>query len=85
MPTTPWTAVKFIDGLIEGEGGMKSAMKLIFVLYGFLGLITILYQFNIRYMACSGALGCGLSFVKGIVWSALWPVYWAIQWNWLKF
>jgi hypothetical protein len=64
---------------------MKSALKVIFVLYGFLGLITFLFQFNTRYTACSGAAGCGLSFVKGIVWSAIWPGYWAIQWSWLHF
>jgi hypothetical protein len=64
---------------------MKSTMKLMFALYGVLGLITIFSQINTRYITCSGAFGCGLSFMKGIVWSALWPVYWAIQWNWLKF
>jgi hypothetical protein len=64
---------------------MKSTVKVMFVLYGVVGLITIFSQINFRYITCSGALGCGLSFVKGIVWSALWPVYWAIQWNWLKF
>jgi hypothetical protein len=85
LPTKPWTAVKFIDGPIEGEGGMKSTVKLMFFLYGVLGLITIFSQISNRYIACAGALGCGLSFAKGIVWSALWPVYWAIQWNWLKF
>jgi hypothetical protein len=62
---------------------MKSVMKLILAAYGVLGLITIFYQVNVRYMACSGALGCGLSLVKGIVWSAIWPAYWAAQWNWL--
>lgn len=64
---------------------MKSILKVMFVLYGFLGLISFLYQFSTRYAVCSGALGCGLSFVKGMVWSAIWPVYWAIQWNWFKF
>lgn len=64
---------------------MKSTMKLMFALYGVFGLITIFFQVNVRYIACSGALGCGLTFIKGIVWSAIWPVYWAIQWNWLRF
>jgi hypothetical protein len=63
---------------------MKSALKVIFVLYGVLGLITFLFQFSTRYMTCSGAAGCVVSFVKGIVWSAIWPAYWAIQWGWLN-
>jgi hypothetical protein len=71
--------------LERGRGEMKSTVKVFFVLYGFIGLISLLFQFNPRYTACAGALGCGLSFVKGIVWSAIWPAYWAIQWNWLKF
>ena len=64
---------------------MKSTMKALLVLYGFLGLITFFAQINARYITCSGAFVCGLSFIKGIVWSAIWPAYWAIQWNWLKF
>jgi hypothetical protein len=50
---------------------------------GAIGIITIIFQIYYRYPVCSGAAGCGLSFGKGVVWSAIWPAYWAIQWNWL--
>jgi hypothetical protein len=63
---------------------MRSALKFLLVAYGLLGLICFVYQFSFRYAACSGAFGCGLSFAKGIVWSAIWPAYWAIQWNLFK-
>jgi hypothetical protein len=63
---------------------LKSITKLMFALYGVVGLVTLFYQISVRYGACSGALGCGLSFIKGIVWSAIWPAYWAIQLNLFK-
>jgi hypothetical protein len=62
---------------------MKSNMKWLLGLYVAVGIITMIFQIYYRYPACSGAMRCGLSFAKGIVWSAIWPAYWAIQWNWL--
>jgi predicted benzoate:H+ symporter BenE len=63
---------------------MKSLMKWLVGLYIVLGIITMIFQIYYRYPICSGAAGCGLSSAKGVVWSVIWPAYWAIQWNWLK-
>ena len=54
---------------------MRSTIKWLLVLYVVLGIITMAYQVPYRYPDCSGAGGCGLSFTKGIVWSAIWPIY----------
>lgn len=62
---------------------MKSTMKWLLGLYLVVGIITMIFQIYYRYPVCSGAMGCGLSFAKGVVWSAIWPFYWAIQWDWL--
>ena len=64
---------------------MSRTIKWLLGLYSIIGLISFVFQFPDRYPACVGAMGCGLSFAKGIVWSAIWPIYWAIQWNWLRF
>ena len=58
---------------------MKSILKWLVGLYGAIGIITIIFQIYYRYPVCSGAAGCWLSFGKGVVWSAIWPAYWAIQ------
>jgi hypothetical protein len=63
---------------------MKSIIKWLVGLYIVVAVITMFAQISYRYPVCSGARGCGLSFTKGVVWSAIWPAYWAIQWNLLK-
>jgi len=58
---------------------MRSTMKTLLGLYVALAIITMGFQIYYRYPNCSEAIGCGLSFAKGVVWSAIWPAYWAIQ------
>ena len=58
---------------------MKSAIKSLFGVYAAAAIITLLLQLYWRYPLCSGAIGCGLSFAKGVVWSVIWPVYWWIM------
>ena len=58
---------------------MKSMIKSLFGVYVVVGIFTLIMQFYYRYPSCSGATGCGLSYVKGVVWSAIWPIYWWIQ------
>jgi hypothetical protein len=58
---------------------MRSIMKVLLGLYVALAIITMGFQIYYRYPRCSEAMGCGLSFTKGVVWSAIWPAYWAIQ------
>jgi len=60
---------------------MRSLLKWLLGLYVALAIITLGFQVYYRYPTCSEATGCGLSFTKGVVWSAIWPAYWAIQWN----
>jgi hypothetical protein len=64
------------------EDELKTAIKSLLGVYSALGIITLLIQLYWRYPVCSGAMGCGLSFVKGLVWSAIWPIYWWIQLTW---
>ncbi len=63
---------------------MKSAIKSLLGPYVAIGIFTIVIQIYWRYPNCSEAMGCGLSFAKGVVWSAIWPVYWGIQMGWLR-
>jgi hypothetical protein len=63
---------------------MKSSMKLLLGLYVALGIISMGFQIYYRYPDCSEAIGCGKSFAKGVVWSAIWPAYWATQEGWLR-
>jgi hypothetical protein len=58
---------------------MKSTVKGIFNVYIVVGILTLLVQLYWRYPNCSGATGCGMSSAKGVVWSAIWPVYWWIM------
>jgi hypothetical protein len=58
---------------------MKLAIKSLFGLYFVIGIMTLFMEFYWRYPSCSGAMGCGLSFAKGVVWSAIWPIFWWIQ------
>jgi hypothetical protein len=65
------------------EAEMKSILKWVLGLYVVVAIVTMILQVEPRYSMCSGAAGCGLSYVKGVVWSAIWPGYWAIQWDWV--
>jgi hypothetical protein len=62
---------------------MKSIMKGLLGVYVALALITMGFQIPYRQPDCSEAMRCGLSFAKGVVWSAIWPAYWAAQWGWV--
>jgi hypothetical protein len=63
---------------------MRSIIKWVVGLYIALAIITMGFQVYYRYPMCSEAGGCGLSMTKGVVWSAIWPAYWAIQRNLLQ-
>jgi hypothetical protein len=62
---------------------MRSIMKGLLGLYVAVAIITMALQIPDRYPNCSDAMRCGLTFTKGVVWSAIWPAYWAIQWGWV--
>jgi hypothetical protein len=46
---------------------MKSIIKSLFGVYVVVGIFTLVMQFYYRYPNCSGAIGCGLSYGKGVV------------------
>jgi len=46
--------------------------------YIVLGLFTLIFQILIRLDECTGALGCGLSLAKAVVWSVVWPLSWLV-------
>jgi hypothetical protein len=54
-------------------------VKALVVLYIAVALVTFILQLPNRYPACSATGGCATSLGKGVVWSAIWPRYWAIQ------
>jgi hypothetical protein len=58
---------------------MRSPIKWLLTLYTVIGIMTLIVQIYWRYPVCSGTAGCGLSLAKGVVWSAIWPIYWWIQ------
>ncbi len=45
-------------------------------LYLYAGVLTFAFQLGERWAACAGAAACTLSFLKGAVWSLVWPFYW---------
>ena len=63
---------------------MKGNIKLLIGLYVAIALGTFVLQAPNRYPACSETGGCAMSFAKGVVWSAIWPAYWAAQNGWFK-
>jgi len=54
-------------------------IKLLLGVYVAIALATMVLQAPNRFPGCSDAAGCGLSFAKGVVWSAIWPAYWTIH------
>ena len=58
---------------------MKSLIKWLLGLYVAIGIVTLVLQIYWRFPECSGAMGCGLSYAKGVVWAVIWPAYWWIQ------
>jgi len=65
------------------EAEMKSILKWVLGVYVVVAIITMIMQVEPRNSTCSGVGGCGLSYAKGVVWSAIWPAYWAIQRGWV--
>jgi hypothetical protein len=44
------------------------------------GLLTLAFQVSSRLDSCAGAVGCGLSMAKALIWSAVWPLSWLVYW-----
>ena len=55
--------------LFELVGGWRGKI------YIFAGIIVFAKQVALRWPTCDGTIGCGLSFVKGVLWGAVWPFY----------
>ena len=53
-------------------------MKQILIIYVLCAFLTLAFQIYVRYNLCSRINGCALSFAKGVVWSAIWPVSWFV-------
>ena len=41
-------------------------------------VLTLAFQIQVRFSTCYGFEGCGLSFAKAAVWSAVWPASWMV-------
>lgn len=46
--------------------------------YAGVGCATLVFQTWVRWDQCTGMMGCGLSFAKGLVWSTIWPASWVV-------
>lgn len=44
--------------------------------YLYAAALTFFFQFMDRWQKCAGLAGCGVSYLKGIVWALAWPFYW---------
>lgn len=44
--------------------------------YLFIAVLTFAHQARYRWEHCEGALSCGLSLFKGIIWGSTWPFFW---------
>ena len=44
--------------------------------YSYVAVLTFAYQLGDRWHKCEGLMGCSISYLKGIVWSLVWPFYW---------
>ena len=47
-------------------------------LYVGMAVLTALFQIWVRSLQCAGLFDCGLSYAKGIVWAAIWPMSWIV-------
>ena len=47
-------------------------------LYVGMAVLTALFQIWVRSSQCAGLFDCGLSYAKGIVWVAIWPMSWIV-------
>jgi hypothetical protein len=63
---------------------MTSIVKCVIGVYIAIAIVTMGFQIYYRYPVCSITGECGLSMGKGVVWSAILPAYWTIQWNLFK-
>jgi hypothetical protein len=47
-------------------------------MYAGAALVTLGFQTYVRSIECSGSADCGISLLKGAVWSTIWPVSWMV-------
>ena len=56
--------------LLQLVGGWRAHV------YLYTAVLTFVYQLSDRWYKCEQLMGCSISFLKGIVWSLVWPFYW---------
>jgi hypothetical protein len=44
--------------------------------YFFMMMVAFAHQAGGRWERCAGELNCAWSFLRGLVWAAIWPFYW---------
>jgi hypothetical protein len=44
--------------------------------YLYIAVLSVAHQVTYRWDHCSGALPCGLSYLKAAIWGLVWPLYW---------
>jgi hypothetical protein len=56
---------------------MTTTRKLLWA-YGAVACLTLIFQIWVRSGQCAGAAACAISFAKGVIWSTIWPLSWAV-------
>ena len=51
---------------------------MVLALYAGIGVATFVFQSWVRSSQCTGTAVCTISFVKGAVWSVVWPASWVV-------
>ena len=46
--------------------------------YVVIGVLTLIFELYVRIPQCTGAGSCAVSLGKGLVWSIVWPLGWAV-------
>jgi hypothetical protein len=65
-------------GLFDSKKAWPTWAKILLGAYLAGALFTLVFQTHVRSQECVDAEQCAVSFAKGAVWSAFWPVIWPI-------
>jgi hypothetical protein len=62
-------------------GTPTRVMRAIWSFYAIGLVLTFILQLVIRLNECTGLGACGISLMKAVPWSVLWPFYWMFYFN----
>jgi hypothetical protein len=57
---------------------MTANAKRLLAAYVGVAVLTLIFQIYVRAPQCAGVTGCAVSFIKGCIWSVIWPAGWIV-------